>query len=100
MKIMEEIKPIDCEQELTINGRKVTIGKGNQHIIHLAINEKSVAQISFFALNDEKTEAIEEIRISHLRTLCNVFVKPLSKLLEELKTGSGFEISASLKIGK
>lgn len=84
MKIMEEVAPIDIEQSVKVNGDDVKIGKGNHHIIHLSINDKSSARVSFFARTDENVKAIEEMRTKYVKILCDLFVKPLSKLLTEL----------------
>lgn len=90
MRVMEEVKAmdIDIEQHVVVNGRMVTIGKGNQYFLRLYIGEKAVAEIPFFVENDEQPEAIEEMRKSFLKSLCNIVIKPLSKLLKQLDSGS------------
>ena len=92
MKIMEEVKANKAPKEpVTVNGEPVKLGSGNQHILHLFLNNESIARISFFARKDEELGKIDELRTRFLKSLCRHFVEPLSKLQKQLESNVAFQ---------
>jgi hypothetical protein len=101
MKIMVEINRIEAHPDGVnpSNGETLPAGEGNKHTLHLYLNDESIARCSFFTKKDENPDTVQKLTNKYLKILCKTFTKPLSKLLDELKSGVGFEVGATLKIG-